>query len=216
MNVVVEVGKVASWNWNAISAVATAAAVIVAFIVGIAPLAMERSRRRKQTLVYAKIVADGLFLQEVYLRTAMRIPGKETGEASAWEFEEICELMKVLDAKPVAELAAFSSNLPGFVGDAIAECAAHLSYAQLRRPHISQMDVRKVYDVGSDVDWYGEVADKILNLRKVLHLWIGTEPQDISKHIDRYVLDGRSRACRNQQVWLSEQLNRSPMSNEKT
>ncbi|PII19002.1 hypothetical protein CR919_15040 [Stenotrophomonas sp. LMG 10879] len=216
MSVVVEIGRAASWNWDAISAVATAAAVIVALFVGIAPVKRERRRRKKQTLVYAKIVADGLTLQEVYLRTAMRIPGKATGEASAWEFEEICELMKVLDAKPVAELVAFSSDLPGYVGDAIAECAAHLSYAQLRRPHISQMDVRQVYDVGSEVDWYGEVADKILSLRKVLHLWIGSEPQDISKHIDRYVVDGRSRASRNQRVWLREQIERSTMSNEKT
>ncbi|GEM_PF-3514005 len=216
MSVVVEIGRVASWNWNAISAVATAAAVIVALYVGIAPMERERSRRKKQTLVYAKIVADGLTLQEMYLRIAMQIPGKETGEASAWEFEEICELMKVLDAKPVAELVAFSPNLPAFVRDAIAECASNLSYAQLRRPHISQMDVHRVYDVGSEVDWYGKVADTILNLRKALHLWIGSEPQDFSKHIDRYVRDGRSRAERNHQAWLSEQRKQSLVSNEKS
>ncbi|HEL3791744.1 TPA: hypothetical protein UMT86_001378 [Stenotrophomonas maltophilia] len=201
MSVVVEVGRAASWNWNAISAVATAAAVIVALIVGVGPLVMEHFRRRKQTLVLAQILVDKLSFQEVYLRTAVRIPKDETGELSPWEFKEICELLEALDPQPVADFVAFTPNLPREVTGAVAQCVASLFYAQMRRPRLVQMDVHSVYSFVDEARVFGQIADEILELRRALHAWIGSDPQDFSAEIESYVHEGRSRALREKLEW---------------
>ncbi|MCI1123276.1 hypothetical protein [Stenotrophomonas maltophilia] len=203
MSVVVEVGRAASWNWNAISAVATAAAAIVALFVGVTPMAMERIGRRRQARVLAQILVDKLSIQEVHIRTAMRIPKDGAEELTPWEFKEICELLEVLDSQPVANFVAFTPSLPRVITDAVAQCEASLFYAQMRRPRLPQMDVHKVYTFVDEVRVFGLIADQILKLRQVLHAWIKSEPQDFSAEIENYVQDGRSRALREKLEWES-------------
>ncbi len=203
MSVVVEIGKVAgsAWNWNAIAAVATAIAAFVALLVGVLPLILDSCRRRRQAKVLAQILADSLSIQELHVRAAMLVPSSSNGHVSAWEYQQISKVTTFLDAQPVMDLVAFSPNLPRYVVTAVAQCAAMLSIARQRRIFLADAVPGETYTVAGDIGWYESVADDILKLRRALHRWIGSEPQEFTEDVRNLAHNLREIALTDERDW---------------
>ncbi|EMR4106888.1 TPA: hypothetical protein QEL30_001454 [Stenotrophomonas maltophilia] len=211
MSVVVEVGTAAAgaWNWNAISAVATAVAAFIALLVGVLPLLMSRRRRKRQAKVLAEILVDNLSIQELHLRAAMQVPLSETWQVSAWEYQQISKATALLDAQPVMDLVSFSPNLPRYVVTALAQCAAMLALARQRRVFLAEVDPGATYTVAGDIGWYESVADDVLKLRRALHRWIGSKPQELLEDARTLAFNLRDVALINEREWRLAQAKTS-------
>ncbi|HIE0125275.1 TPA: hypothetical protein ACXI73_000327 [Stenotrophomonas maltophilia] len=211
MSVVVEIGKVAgsAWNWNAIAAVATAIAAFVALLVGVLPLILASCRKKRQAKVVAQILADSLSIQELHVRAAMLVPRSSNGHVSAWEYQQISKVTTFLDAQPVMDLVAFSPNLPRYVVTAVAQCAAMLSIARQRRIFLADAVPGQTYTVAGDIGWYESVADDILKLRRALHRWIGSEPQEFIEDVRNLAHNLREIALTDERDWRMAQAKAS-------
>ncbi|WP_447902861.1 hypothetical protein [Stenotrophomonas pavanii] len=211
MSVVIEVGKAAAgaWNWNAISAVATAVAAFVALLVGVLPLFLASRRRKRQAKVLAEVLVDNLTIQELHLRAAMQVPRSSNGQVSAWEYQQISKATTFLDSQPVMDLVSFSPNLPRYVIAAVAQCAAMLHSARQRRIFLADVDPGATYSVAGDIGWYESVADDVLKLRRALHRWIGSEPQEFSEDAKTLAGNLREVALTNEKDWRYAQAQAS-------
>lgn len=211
MAVVVEVGKVASdaTNWNAISAVVTGVAALVALLVGVLPLMLTSRRRKRQAAVLAQVLADNLSIQELHIRAAMQVPRSSNGHVSAWEYQQISKATEFLDPKPVMDLISFSPNLPRYVVDAVAQCAAMLDVARQRRVFLAEANPGETYSVAGDIGWYESVASDLLTLRRALHRWLGNEPQEFAEDAKTLARNLREVALTNERDWRFAQARAS-------
>lgn len=211
MGVVAEAGKVAAdvTNWNAISAVVTGIAALVALLVGVLPLILSSRRRKRQAIVLAQVLADNLSIQELHVRAAMQVPRSSNGHVSAWEYQQISKATEFLDPNPVMDLISFSPNLPGYVVSAVAQCAAMLDIARRRRVFLAETNPGETYSVAGDIGWYESVADDLLSLRRALHRWLGSEPEEFSEDARSLAHHLREVALTNEHDWRLAQARAS-------
>lgn len=211
MSVIVEVGRAASGglNWNAISAIATTFAVFVALLVGVMPIYLADCRRKRQAKVLAQVLADDLFIQETHVRGAIKVPRGPDGKVTAWEYEQIAKATGLLNPQAVVEFIAFSPNLPTYVVNPLAQCAAMLQAAEQRRLFVDRAEPSRMHSVAGDIRWYESVADDIHKLREALHKWIGTDLQDFGDSDEVLARNFRSIAAEQRLHWQREQASRS-------
>jgi len=203
MSVVVEVGKALNTGWDAalISAVATAVTALVAFVVGVLPLLVASCQRRRQTRVFAEVVADLLSMQEVHVRSAIKVPRGKDGKVTSWEYQQICKVIALLNPRPVTELMAHSASFPKYVNKALAQCAAMLTVAQERTVFFIDVEHDTVYSIINDIPWYESVAGDICALRCALHQWMKTQPQKFDEDVEVFARNIRGVALDSEKVW---------------
>jgi len=175
VSVLVHVGKAATTglDWTAISAVATGFAAVVALLVGVLPVWIDRTAKKRQAIALAKVLADDLAIQAITIRAVLEVP--TSGVADAWEYDQMTKSLSVLSSAQARELIPFSQYLPRNVENEVTKGVALLSAAEKRRVHLFTPEPGQRYNVEGDLSWYREVADGLSNLRQALATWLNLE-----------------------------------------
>lgn len=175
MSVLVHVGKAAATgvDWTALSAIATGFAAVVALVVGLTPVWVDRTSKRRQAIALAKVLADDLSIQAINVRAVMEVP--TDGVADCWQYDQMSKALSVLSSAQARELIPLSQHLPRSVENEVTKCVAILSAAEKRRVHLFTPQPGQRYNVEGDLSWYREVSEGIASLRNVLAKWLKIE-----------------------------------------
>lgn len=214
MSVLVQAGKAASTglDWTAISAVATGFAAVVALVVGVMPVLIDRGAKKRQAAALVRLLANDLTIQAINVRAVMEVPFE--GIADSWQYSQMTRALSVISSAQARELIPFTQYLPRSVEVEVTKVVATLSAAEMRRVHLFDFEPGQRYSVKGDLGWYRDVADTLLSTRSVLSKWLKVDLVDIDKPARDLAEGLRANAAADRVGWLGAKKLAKPVKGE--